>query len=73
MLTRAIHSPGRSSGSGAERNREKCADCYRRALESASAVAPAPESWCPEFEQEVGGPDVEAGEIERDEWEAWDR
>lgn len=54
-------------------NREKCAGYYRRALESAAAAPPVPEPWCPEFEREADGPGGDAGEIERDEWEAWDR
>ena len=56
-----------------DHNREKCAGYYRRALESAAAAPPVPEPWCPEFEREADGPGGDAGEIERDEWEAWDR
>lgn len=55
-----------------ERNREKCADYYRRAKEAAGAAAPAPEPWCPDFG--VGEADADGSDaaIERDEWGAWD-
>lgn len=56
------------------RNREKCADYYRRAKKAARAAVPAPEPWCPDFEaenaEESNGADTA---IERDEWEAWDQ
>lgn len=55
-----------------ERNREKCADYYRRAKEAAGAAAPALEPWCPDFG--VGEADADGSDaaIERDEWGAWD-
>ena len=55
-----------------ERNREKCADYYRRAKEAAGAAATAPEPWCPDFG--VGEADADGSDaaIERDEWGAWD-
>lgn len=59
-----------------ERNREKCADYYRRAEEAAGAAAPVPEPWCPDFEAEkesADEPDGADAAIERDEWEAWDQ
>lgn len=56
------------------RNREKCADYYRRAKKAARAAVPASEPWCPDFEaenaEESNGEDTA---IERDEWEAWDQ
>lgn len=57
-----------------EHNREKCADYYRRAKEAAGAAAPAPEPWCPDFEEGGAEPeeDERAAAIERDEWGAWD-
>lgn len=55
-----------------ERNREKCADYYRRAKEAAGAAATALEPWCPDFG--VGEADADGSDaaIERDEWGAWD-
>lgn len=55
-----------------ERNREKCADYYRRAKEAAGAAAPAPEPWCPDFDSGEADADGSGAAIERDEWGAWD-
>lgn len=55
-----------------ERNREKCADYYRRAKEAAGAAAPAPEPWCPDFGAGEDDSDGSDAAIERDEWGAWD-
>lgn len=64
-----------------ERNREKCADYYRRAKDAEGEAAPVPAPWCPDFDGDEGSEGDESADdeqrklveaAERDEWGAWD-